>query len=52
MFDKKSILIDALRNPMSIAKMTLDELQDRLGGNKIIADPNTPFCHLLEFDLQ
>ena len=49
MFDKKSILIDALRNPMSIAKMTLDELQDRLGGNKIIADPNTPFCHLLEF---
>ena len=49
MFDNKSIMIDALRNPMSIAKMTLDELQNRLGGNKIIADPNAPFCQLLEF---
>lgn len=49
MFDNKTNMIEALRNPMSIAKMALDELQERLGGDKIIADPNTPFCHLLEF---
>lgn len=49
MFDNKTKMIEALRNPMTIAKMALDEMQNRLNGDKIIADPNTPFCQLLEF---
>ena len=49
MFDDKSILINQLRNPDSIAKMALDEIEGRLDGKKVIADPNSPFCHLLEF---
>ena len=49
MFENKSTLIGALSNPMTIASMTLTEIENRLGGNTIIADPNTPFCHLLEF---
>ena len=49
MFDDKTILIDSLRNPMTIAKLALDEMQNRLDGKITIADPNTPFCQLLEF---
>lgn len=49
MFDNKDILIEQLRSPLNIASMTLTELEERLGNTKIIADPNTPFCHLLEF---
>ena len=49
MFDDKSILISKLGNPDIIAKMALDEIEGRLGGKKIISDPNSPFCHLLEF---
>ena len=49
MFENKSTLIGALSNPMTIASMALTEIENRLGGNTIIADPNTPFCHLLEF---
>ena len=50
MFEDKTTLIKKLRNPMTIASMTLDELQNRLGGVKIVADPNSPFCHLLEMN--
>lgn len=49
MFENKDTLIQAMKKPMCIAKMALEEIQDRMGGTKIIADPNTPFCHLLEF---
>ena len=49
MFEDKSTLINALSNPMIIASMALSEIENRLDGNTIIADPNTPFCHLLEF---
>lgn len=49
MFEDRSTLIDALKNPMNIASMALDEIEQRLGGDRIVADPNTPFCHLLEF---
>ena len=50
MFEDQSNLIQKLRNPMTIASMTLDELQNRLGGTRVIADPNSPFCHLLEMN--
>ena len=49
MFDNKSILINALKSPLTVSALALDEIENRLNGNKIIADPNTPFCHLLEF---
>ena len=49
MFEDKSTLINALSNPMIIASMALSEIEKRLDGDAIIADPNTPFCHLLEF---
>lgn len=49
MFDNKDVLIRALSNPMTVAAMALSEIEQRLSGNSIIADPNTPFCHLLEF---
>lgn len=49
MFESKSTLIEAMGNPMRIASMALDEIENRLGGTKIIADPNSAFCHLLEF---
>lgn len=49
MFENKDAVIAAMRKPLTIAKMALDELQNRMGGTKIIADPNSPFCHLLEF---
>ena len=50
MFEDQSNIIQKLRNPMTIAAMTLDELQNRLGGTRVIADPNSPFCHLLEMN--
>lgn len=49
MFETKDTLIAEMRNPMRIASLALDEVASRLSGNRIIADPNTPFCHLLEF---
>lgn len=50
MFDDKSTLIEAASgNPMRIASLALTEIENRLGGTKIIADPNSAFCHLLEF---
>ena len=49
MFESKDILIEQLNSPMNIAAMALDEIHDRLEGTRIIADPNSPFCHLLEF---
>lgn len=49
MFDKKDTLISQLRTPLNIASMALDEIEARLGGTQMISDPNTPFCHLLEF---
>lgn len=42
MFEDRSTLIDALKNPMNIASMALDEIEQRLGGDRIVADPNTP----------
>lgn len=49
MFDNKEIAAEMLRNPLKIEMDALSEIESRLGGNKIIADPNSPFCHLLEF---
>ena len=49
MFDNKTKLISAMRSPLQVEMMALDEIQDRLGGTKVIADGNSPFCHLLEF---
>lgn len=49
MFETKDTLINNLRSPMNVAAMALDEIQNRLEGTKVIADPNSPFCHLLEF---
>ena len=49
MFDDSSKLINELGSPLNIASMTLDELESRLGGDKIVADPNSAFCFLLEF---
>lgn len=50
MFDNKSTLIEAASgNPMRIAALALTEIENRLGGTKIIADPNSAFCQLLEF---
>lgn len=49
MFENKDTLINQLNSPMNIAAMALDEIHDRLNGTRIIADPNSPFCHLLEF---
>lgn len=49
MFEDKSTLIKQCNSPMNIAALALKELQARLGGTRIIADPNSPFCHLLEF---
>lgn len=49
MFETKDTLINQLNSPMNIAAMALDEIHDRLEGTKVIADPNSPFCHLLEF---
>ena len=48
MFDSKDKLISQLSSPLNIASMALTEIQNRLGGASIIADPNSPFCHLLE----
>lgn len=50
MFDDKDKLIQALKHPLTLASMSLDEFENRLGGTKIISDPNTPFCHLLEMN--
>lgn len=49
MFDKKDNLVDLMRNPLNIASLALDEIQERIGGGRVIADPNSPACHLLEF---
>lgn len=49
MFDDKSLLISTLRNPTNIAIKALNEIENRLNGKITIADPNAPFCHLLEF---
>lgn len=49
MFESKTELIQHLNSPMNIAALALDEIQSRLEGNRIIADPSSPFCHLLEF---
>ena len=49
MFEDKSTLIAQLKSPLNLASMALTEIENRLGGEKIIADPTSPFCHLLEF---
>lgn len=49
MFETKDNLINNFKKPMNLASMALDELTDRLGGTKVVADPNTPFCFLMEF---
>ena len=48
MFASKDTLIAQLSSPLNVASMALKEIQDRMGGVTIIADPNSPFCHLLE----
>lgn len=49
MFESADNLNRLLSNPMCIAAATLKELEQRLGGDTIIGDPNSPACHLLEF---
>ena len=49
MFEHKDNLIQLMRSPLNIAAAALTELEDRIGGNRIVADPNNPACHLLEF---
>lgn len=49
MFENKNILINQMRTPLNIASLALTELENRLNGSCTVADPNTPFCHLLEF---
>lgn len=50
MFENQDNIIQKLRNPMTLASMALDEIQARLGGTRVIADPNSPFCHMLEMN--
>ena len=49
MFEDKSVLISELRRPMNLAAKALDELESRLGDGRVVADPNSPFCFLMEF---
>lgn len=49
MFEDKETLIGQLGSPLNIANMALKELESRLGGDSIVADPNSAFCFLLEF---
>lgn len=48
MFEDAKQLTDLLSNPMCIASLSLKELENRIGGDAIVADPNSPACHLLE----
>ena len=49
MFENKDTVISELGNPLNISSMALDELENRLGGTKVVADPNSAFCFLMEF---
>lgn len=49
MFESKTELIQHLNSPMNIAALALREIESRLEGDRVIADPSSPFCHLLEF---
>lgn len=49
MFEDRENFNAYLRNPMALASETIKEIQNRLGGSYVIADPNSPSCHLLEF---
>lgn len=49
MFEKQTNITELIRSPLNIASAALDELQSRLGGKKVVSDPNSPFCFLLEF---
>ncbi len=49
MFEHAKDLNAILGNPLEIASRTLTEIEERLGGKAVIADPNSPACHLLEF---
>lgn len=49
MFEDKQTLIKSMHNPMRIASLALNEIEARMDGTRIIADPNSPFCQLLEF---
>jgi len=48
MFDDNEYGTTLFRNPLFIQHEVLKEQQDRLNGNKIVADPNNSFCFLLE----
>lgn len=48
MFEDKTNVVELLSNPLTAASATLSEIESRLGGNAVIADPNSPACHLLE----
>ncbi len=49
MFDNKDNLIKLLRSPLSLQSSVLQELQSRLSGNRVVSDPNSPACFLMEF---
>ena len=49
MFEKADNLNSILGNPLAIANAALKEIENRLDGKCVIADPNSPACHLLEF---
>ena len=55
MFENQSDLLTKINNPLSIASMALTEIEERLNANASgvtynVADPNSPFCHLLEMN--
>lgn len=49
MFEDASNFQQYLTNPSALASAAIKEIEKRLGGDRIIADPNSPACHLLEF---
>lgn len=48
MFDDKTLGARSLANPSIMQGIILTELQNRLGGTYVAADPNNPFCFQLE----
>ena len=49
MFDDKDLGSEVLANPLSIQRLVINEIQQRLGGGTVIADPNSGFNILAEF---
>lgn len=48
MFDDANLGAQLLANPLNIEMAVADILSTRLGGDVVLADPNSPFCFLVE----